>query len=221
MNKQETETESEARARRSVHVVGAAIVLLTIALVVAAGANGGVWLKARQLRAIQIGARADLDLVAEAQKKFYAAHGFYTTDLKALELWPKRVLYAFGFVSPAIFPEALKGATETSMGPTPWDPELRTIRRLAERRAEDAIRKSKIDPAYKPDAPILLSPVTGVEKIDFDLLKSVCADCTATKTGFKLLAAANLDGDSDLDLWTIDEKGTVTHVNDDLSTSRP
>lgn len=205
------ETESEARARRLVHVVGALIVLLTVGIVVWAVFGGAKWAKDRQLLAIQIGARADLELVAQAQKRFFDLHGFYTTDLKALNLWPKRVLYAFGFVTPAAFDEAKTGPNGEV-----WNPELRTIARLAVQRAEDAIAKATADPNFKPDAPILLSPMTRVKDIDLDALSSLCPDCTATKSAFKIMAAADLDGDEELDVWTMDQAGTIVHVQDDL-----
>ncbi len=206
------ETESEARARRVVHVIGAAIVLLTVGCVVWAVAGGAEWARRRQLTSIQMVARADLLLVAEAQANFHKAHGFYTTDLKALNLWPKRVLYAFGFVKPATFKEATVGAD----GSQTWDPELRNIVQLAARRAEDAIAKAKEDPNYKPDAPILLSPLTKIADIEFDRLASYCPDCTATKDKFKVIAVANLDADPVLDVWTIDQTGAIRHVIDDL-----
>ncbi len=205
------ETDSEARARRSVHVIGASIVLLTVGAVIWAAAGGTVWAQKRQMSAIQSAARADLMLVAEAEKRFYEAHGFYTTDLKALNLWPKRVLYAFGFVKPS----SVQVIT-TPEGEVTLDPEMRTVIKLATRRADDAIEKSKTDPNIKPDAPILLSPLTKVAAIDFVRLVSFCPDCTATKTSFKAIAAADLDGDPVLDVWTIDHAGNIRHMIDDL-----
>ncbi len=205
------ETDSEARARRSVHVIGASIVLLTVAAVIWAAAGGSEWAKNRQMSAIQSAARADLMLVAEAEKRFQETHGFYTTDLKALNLWPKRVLYAFGFVKPSS-PQVIT----TPEGEVSLDPEMRTIGKLAARRADDAIEKSKTDPNIKPDAPILLSPLTKVASIDFQRLISFCPDCTATKNSFKVIAAADLDNDPVLDVWTIDHDGNVRHMIDDL-----
>ena len=210
------ETASETRARRSIHVVGAVIVLLTMVGVIWGVTGGAGWAKQRQLKAIQVAVRADLDLVFQAQQKFYKEHGFYTTDLKALELWPKRVLYAFGFVKAASFKEATDGVTSSSMGDSKWNPEMRTIAMLAAQRSQDAIDKAKSDPGYKPDAPIILSPMTQVKSIDFDRLISFCPDCTATKTTFKMVAAANLDSDPVLDVWTIDHTGAIQHLIDDL-----
>lgn len=210
------ETTSESRARRSIHVTGAVIVLLTMIGVIWGVTGGASWAKQRQLKAIQVAVRADLDLVFQAQQKFFKEHGFYTTDLKALELWPKRVLYAFGFVKAASFKEATDGATGGSMGESKWNPEMRTITMLAAQRAQDAIDKAKADPGYKPDAPIILSPMTDVKSIDFERLISFCPDCTATKTTFKMVAAANLDGDPVLDVWTIDHTGAIQHLIDDL-----
>jgi hypothetical protein len=201
------ETESEARARRSVHVVGAIIILLTMIGVIWGVTGGNVWAKKRQLKAIQQVVRADLELVQAAQIKFYKTHGFYTTDLGALELWPKRVMYAFGFVKAASFPEATQNG---------FDPEMRDIIKLAAKRAQDAIDKAKADRSYKPDAPIVLSPLTQIRKMDFDRLSSFCPDCTATKSGYKMVAAANLDDDSILDVWTIDHTGKIEHLIDDL-----
>ena len=206
------ETDAEAQARRSVHVIGAFIVLFVVAVVIWAALGGTEWAKNRQLHAIQTAARADLMLVADAEKEFHKLHGFYTTDLKALNLWPKRVLYAFGFVKAAAFKEAQAGEN----GSANWDPEMRTIIQLAARRAEDAIAKAKADASYKPDPPIVLSPLTKVALIDFGRLVSFCPDCTATKDKFKLVAAADLDSDPVLDVWTIDQDGTVQHLIDDL-----
>ncbi len=202
------ETAAESRARRSIHIIGAVIVLLTMVGVIWGVTGGAGWAKQRQLKAIQVVARADLELVLQAQKKFFEQHGFYTTDLKALELWPKRVLYAFGFVKPASFKEATEDPK--------WNPEMRTIAQLAAERAQDAIEKAKADRSYKPDPPIILSPITQVKTIDFDRLISFCPDCTATKTTFKMVAAANLDNDPVLDVWTIDQTGAIQHLIDDL-----
>lgn len=210
------ETAAESRARRSVHVVGAVIVLLTMIGVIWGVTGGANWAKQRQLKAIQVAVRADLDLVFQAQQKFFKEHGFYTTDLKALDLWPKRVLYAFGFVKAASFKEATDGTTAGSIGNLKWNPEMRTITLLAAQRAQDAIDKAKSDPGYKPDPPIILSPMTEVKSIDFDRLISFCPDCTATKSTFKMVAAANLDSDPVLDVWTIDQAGTIQHLIDDL-----
>ncbi len=206
-----SETDTEARARRSVHVIGASIVLLTVGAIIWASAGGSEWAKKRQMIAIQTAARADLMLVAEAEKRFHEAHGFYTTDLKALNLWPKRVLYAFGFVKPS----SVQVIT-TPDGEVTLDPEMRTIAQLAARRADDAIEKSKTDPNIKPDAPIVLSPLTKISDVDFVRLISFCPDCTATKHSFKVIAAADLDSDPVLDVWTIDQSGKVRHMIDDL-----
>jgi hypothetical protein len=206
------ETESEARARRMVHVIGAIIILLTVAGLIWAISGGSEWARRRQLSAIQMVARADLELVAEAEARFHKLHGFYTTDLKALNLWPKRVLYAFGFVKPATFKEATVGESGTET----WDPQMRTIGLLAARRADDAIAKAKEDPNFKPDAPIILSPLTKIGSIEFDRLASYCPDCTATKDTFKVIAVADLDSDPVLDVWTIDQTGTIRHLIDDL-----
>ncbi|MBL7688107.1 MAG: hypothetical protein JNJ49_08725 [Bdellovibrionaceae bacterium] len=192
------ETAAEARARRAIHVIGAGIIALVVLILVAAIGGGARWAKARQMRAIQEVATADLQLIVESEKRFFEQNGFYTTDLAALKVLPKKVLYAFGFVSPAKFPEA-------SSKPE-WNPEMRTIVRLVD--------SMKDDPKWAEH--IGLSPATRVRSIDFDRLISYCPDCTATKTSFKAVAAANLDDDPVLDVWIVNEKNEVQHVLDDL-----
>lgn len=202
-----SETAAEAKARRAVHVVGATIIAVVVIIIVFSFFGGARWAKGRQMHAIQMAARADLQLVADAEAAFFKLHGFYTTDLKALNLWPKRVLYGFGFVKSASFPEATTNE---------WNPDRRTITRLASERSFDAIAKAKADPNFRPDPPIVLSPLTDVARIDYDRLASYCPDCTATKTTFKVVAAAQLDEDPVLDIWTLDEKGNIQHLIDDL-----
>lgn len=196
------------RAQRAIHIVGACIIALTAAIVIAAMFGGRKWAKQRQMRAIQQVAVADLRLVADAEKTFYTKHGFYTTDLKALNLWPKRVLYAFGFVKPADFAEARSDAS--------WNPERRTIALLAAERAADAKAKAAADPTYRPNPPIVLSSLTSAGDIDFHRLISFCPDCTATPTTFKVVAAAQLDEDPVLDIWVIDHAEVTRHLIDDL-----
>lgn len=48
-----------------------------------------------------------------------------------------------------------------------------------------------------------------------------CTDCGATAEAFKASASANVDADPDEDVWTIDERGQVSHAFDDLTSSSP
>lgn len=41
--------------------------------------------------------------------------------------------------------------------------------------------------------------------------------CSATSDKFEIIAAANLDQDEDLDLWTINERKEIVHTFDDLT----
>lgn len=145
----------------------------------------------RQIHAIQQGVHVDLRLIASAEKAFYEKHGAYTTDLAALSIAPKKVLYKFGFVAPS-------GTIEGVEGLEPSRLDL------------DALKasNSKLQIDY--------SPVTKLNSIQIKDLATVCPDCTATQTGFKAIAAANLDEDPTLDVWTIDDKGTIVHVVNDL-----
>lgn len=192
------ESVAEARARRGVHIVGAGLIALVVVIVIGAIGGGARWAKARQMRAIQQVAAADLQLIVDAEKRFFEEHGIYTTDLAALKILPKKVLYSFGFVTAAKFPEALQQPE--------WHPETRTIVRLVDSMAGDTKWAEHIG----------LSPATGVRAVDFDRLISYCPDCTATKAGFKAVAAANLDDDPVLDVWTVNEKNEIRHVLDDL-----
>ena len=167
-------------------LVAAVVILATILFV----PKCNRLMRDRQVRGIQHGALVDLMLIAEKEAAFKKANGVYTTDLKALGIAPKRVLYKFGFVT-----ASAAGASESV------DPSRKDL---------DALLKS--DPKLK----IEYSPLTKLKDIEFDKLASYCPDCTAGPAGFKAVAAANLDDDPVLDVWTIDETGRVTHVVNDL-----
>ena len=208
--KLQSESEDEKRARRIAHVFVAVAAMGFVALAVFGLNKGSSFMKERQIRMIQRSAMADLNLVADALKAFKEKHGFYTTDLKALQIWPKYALYAFGFVTASQHsPEQI-----STLG---LQPEVRTLSQLVEARTQDAIEASKKDRNILPGAPIKLSPVTGIRLIDLSRLAAICPDCTATADSYKVMVAAQLDPDEDLDVWTIDQTGAVTHVSDDLN----
>lgn len=185
-------TERVERASRTViHVFGAMVAAGVMFTMLALIPHCTAFFKERQLRAIQAGVRVDLKLISDAEQAFFARHGFYTTDFAFLRINPKMVVYKFGFVEPA----------DVAVG---WVDGLDPSRKDT-----DVIKKR-----YS-DARIEYSSLTKLEAIPFEGLARYCPDCTATKTGFKAVAAANLDSDPVLDVWTIDEKGNVTHVSDD------
>jgi len=186
-------TERVERASRTViHVFGAMVAAGAMFTMLALIPNCTAFFKERQLRAVQAGVRVDLKLISDAEQAFFARHGFYTTDLAFLRINPKMVVYKFGFTEPA---DASVGSSVDGLDPS--------------RKDTDVIK------TRYPDAQIEYSSLTKLETIRFERLASYCPDCTATKTGFKAVAAANLDLDPVLDVWTIDEKGHVTHVSDD------
>lgn len=165
-----------------------ALVCLTLLLIL----PGCSFFKRRQIQGIQLGAKVDLKLIYDKQRVFHEKNGFYTTDLAALEIWPKMVLYKFGFVQ----------AAAVDVGTIPdLDPSRKDL---------DALKKSK------PNWKLEYSPVTKLNQFDFHRLISFCPDCTATKTTFKAVAAANLDEDAVLDVWTVDHTGKMQHLVDDL-----
>lgn len=184
-------TNPDSNRRTGIHILGAffAAAILSVALVMAPSC--GRKMRDRQLAAIQRGVLADLKLIADRQAEFHKANQFYTTDLWALRITPKKVLYKFGFLTPS----------QTIAGRSDLRPELKDL---------DALKK------VGPNLEIEYSTFTKLEKIDFNKLSSFCQDCTATASSFKAIAAANLDDDLTLDVWTIDEKGNVSHVIDDF-----
>lgn len=209
----QSETDDEKRARRIAHVFVALGAVGVVVLAVFGLNRGSEFMKERQIRMIQRSAVADLELVSDALHAFKSENGFFTTDLKALKIWPKYALYAFGFTKDSEH-------SSEQISTLSLNPSIRTLNKLVETRTQDAIEASKRDRNILPVAPIKLSPVTRVRSIELDELAPLCPDCTATKDSFKVLVAAQLDEDSELDLWTIDQDGVVNHLSDDLK-SRP
>jgi hypothetical protein len=190
MNHTQSETEKLPSSR--IHVLGAFFAAVAMGIFLALAPSCGRAFRERQIQAIQLGAKTDLLWLFEQQKKFRAEFGFFTTDLNRLGIAPKHVLYKFGFTVPGDVREA--GV----------EPETRDLDRLK---------------ASLPKLEMNFSPVTKLASIDFDSLVGKCPDCTASRDTFKAIAVANLDQDDTLDVWTIDQAGSVTHVTDDLSSN--
>ena len=195
--------DSSPSTQTRIHVVFAAVgAAILLGLIMAVPACNKFMLQ-RQTYAIQTAVRADLQYMVDRENDFFQKNGFYTTDLEGLSLdAPKKliVLYKFGFVSAAKESPAKAVALdghEFDLDPT--------------RKDLDALMK------VSPKLEIVYSPTTRLDTVDFGKLGSYCADCTATKNSFKMIAAANLDEDPVVDVWTVDEKGVVTHVIDDLN----
>jgi hypothetical protein len=80
--------------------------------------------------------------------------------------------------------------------------------------------ESLIDPARREIAKIAVKKQrkNGIDSIDFDALaREHCPDCVVAKDKFKAMAVANLDGDSTLDIWTIDHQRNLVHLQDDIA----
>lgn len=187
--------QSPTGSRTGIHITLALIAtaILISALVAAPWFSQNMPLRQRHM--IQSVASADLQLVLEAQREFHEKYGFYTTDLKALEIAPKTVLYKFGFLDAS---ESFDLSGDFALDPS--------------RKDLDALTQS--DPNLKKR--IKYSPVTKLAEIDFAQLRAFCSNCTASKDTFKAIAAANLDEDDALDVWTINEKGEIEHLQDDF-----
>lgn len=187
---------STRASRTGVYIVG---VIVAMAVLIGGGlAAPGFsrYLQGRQVQIIQGGVLADLHLIAEAEYAFHAQHGFFTTDLKALGIAPKSVLYKTGFTVASPGSRKIEAALEL----------------VPERKDLDALK------AADPELRIEYSPVTRLNGIRFSELMELCPDCTASDLAFKSLAVANLDDDSILDVWTINEQGEILHLVDDLKT---
>jgi hypothetical protein len=166
------------------------------------------WIGDERPGSFQFAARADLNLLLKAEKAFFAQHGFYTTDLASLALEPKFVYYKFGFVQPGSVSAPIQRAggkegTHATEGP-------KSLNIDPSRKDLDALK------AAKPQMELEYAKETRLAEIDFSKLNQFCSDCTATSDRFKAIAAANLDADPTLDLWTIDQDGQVVQLIDDL-----
>lgn len=141
---------------------------------------------------LQQAALADLALITNAEKTFHEIYGTYTTDLSSLGVNPKYVYYKIGFLRPSQVPVPNRAEHR---------PEVMNLEALKE------VRK---------DLKLQFSKETKLGEIDFASLVKYCEDCTATSEKFKAVAAANLDEDETLDIWTVDHEGKYQHVIDDL-----
>ncbi|HRK07507.1 MAG TPA: hypothetical protein PLZ57_07030 [Pseudobdellovibrionaceae bacterium] len=47
-------------------------------------------------------------------------------------------------------------------------------------------------------------------------MRQICPDCVVSESGFKAFAFANLDGDPEWDVWTIDQDKNLQHLRNDL-----
>lgn len=192
MGEKSNHTEIQQRNRTAIYMLGAAICAAVLGIMLFAWTGGRERFAERQRLALQKGAAVDLAELLAKQSTFKAAHGVFTTDLLALGLVPKAVVYKIGFVMPSShLVSDLPGHD-------------------ASRKDLDAMLKAR------PNLPIKVSTATKLSEISFDRLASFCPDCTAHESTFKAVAAANLDGDPVLDVWTIDDKGEIRHLIDDL-----
>jgi hypothetical protein len=182
-------------SRTQIHIYGCLLVALFMGISLGLAPYCGRNPRLTQIRSIQNGARADLQMIFEKETKFHAQFGTYTTDLNAMGVAPKIALYKLGFV------RAAESLPEIKSPDFIHRPELKDY---------DALK------AAIPNLEIAFSPVTKLSEISLSALENICADCTANQSRFRAIAAANLDADSDLDVWTIDQNGLVVHVTNDL-----
>ncbi|HVK61897.1 MAG TPA: hypothetical protein VM432_10120 [Bdellovibrionales bacterium] len=180
---------------QQIHIIGGLVLTLGMGIALGLAPYCGKNPHETQIHEIQSAVRADLQLIFDKEQKFRETYGTYTTDLNGLALAPKKALYKVGFVRPA-----------TGLPPV----ESKYFTHRPELKDYDALK------AAIPKLEIDYSPLTRLSEISLSSLENLCADCTAYPDGYKAIAAANLDGDPDVDVWTIDHNGVINHVFDDL-----
>ena len=144
----------------------------------------------RQMAVVKEAARVDLAMFYAGEQAFHKSFGYYTSDLSALGLKPKKAIYKVGFVAASPAHPELKGLEPSRMDLDKW---------------------KAADPKLELD----YSPLTKLSEIDFQSLKSICSDCVATDQSFKLMAVGDIDPAPGYDVWTMDDKGVVTHLRTD------
>jgi hypothetical protein len=187
-----------SQKQTGIHVFGAFILAMLLVL----GMMMAPWIFGarhhKQIEVVQASAQVDLKLIQDSEDAFFKKNGFYTTDLKALGIKPKKVLYKFGFTVPS---QVRVGANLGAGSVAAINPELKDL---------DQLKKDNAD--LEMD----YSPLTHLASIDFATLLQYCPDCTATDHSFKAVAAADFAGDGKLDIWLVDQTGQFTHLQDGL-----
>ncbi len=138
--------------------------------------------------------KLSLSAMYGAEKSFFSEFHRYTTDFNGMGYAPEREVITIktGFIVP-YYPAKLVGNE---------DPRLMSY---------DEYYTSERRPSSVAYAP-------GVENIRLGDLSNLCKmGCTATDTGFELISATNLDADDDLDVWLINHRKELLHVQDDLA----
>lgn len=130
-----------------------------------------------------------------AQRQFFLKHGRYTTDLIATG-WSPDVRFnneRVGFLTPYFPRKLLEGENPKFMSTDDF------------LRLEEHERGSKGE--YSKSA----------QGISLEKLRKYCqAGCTASEKHFEVIGAMNLDADSDLDIWLINDKKQIVQLVDDL-----
>lgn len=147
-------------------------------------------LSPKQIMLIRAQSKSLLATVYMGEVAFFQKHNRYTTDLKAIGYEPlkgTKFFAKFGFID--AFNSNQNIANEST-----------------HRKNSDAFISDELK--YMPQA----------EGIELEKIRSYCqTGCSATNDKFEIILATNLDGDKDLDLWTINERKEMIHVFDDLA----
>jgi hypothetical protein len=177
--------------KATLHLIMALVMLTVLVLFLGVFAGGKDYFRERQRISLQLGVALDLDDMVQAQARFRAKNGGFTTDLVALGLTPKNLIYKIGFLEP-------------SSDPVEWGTQP------ARMNHDEVLRLA-------PEIEMKLSPISKLAEIEFAKLRSYCGDCRVLGEAFRALAVANLDDDATLDVWTVDQTGARRHLINDLS----
>lgn len=153
-------------------------------------ANSEISLSPQQIMFIRAQSKVALSSIYVAEQAFFSEHNRYTTDLKAIGYQPMKgtkLSSKFGFL------EAFNSNQNIT-------------NESANRKDSDTFISDELE--YLPQ----------VQEIELEKVRSYCqSGCSATDDKFEIILATNLDGDKDLDLWTINERKELIHVFDDLA----
>lgn len=129
-----------------------------------------------------------LKKLATVEQNAYRRYGSYITDIGAVY-----------------------GAAQNSSFPETFAYKIGFVRAIT-----DAIPVNNSLHAERMNSDYILPIDAGARKVPFSVMSQYCPDCTATKVTFKAVAFADLFGNGNFDIWTIDQTGNIAHILDAL-----
>ncbi len=178
---------------KALKIIGIVLAILVV-IAIGIGFMMKPHLEKFQSKAKQQAGKLTLGSAYVALQAHRAEYGAFTTDLRVMGFGGGMIIqnstYKFGFTRPL--------SLEGSM----YKPE-----------GEQIINSDGLLQAGQ----ISYDPTAKLETVNFEALaQQYCPDCTATAEGFKLIAIGNIDNDSTLDIWTVDQDKNFVKVVDDV-----